>query len=267
VRRILPVPERAPTSEPAQPADAVGGPTGELNGQADLDAAYAVPTPAPGVPHVRANFVASADGAAEVDGRSGALGGPGDRQIFRTLRWLSDIVLVGAGTARTEDYGPVIVPADRRELRRAAGLAPVPAVAVISGSLDLDPTARLFTGEVRPLLLTHANAPADRRAALARVADVVTCGQERVDPRIMLTALADRGLLRVLTEGGPNLHAHLAGAGLLDELCLTVAPLLGGPGHLGIVAGAPWPAPAALTLVHVLTENGTLFLRYEVRRP
>lgn len=235
--------------------------------QDDLDAAYALAAPGPGTAHVRANFVAAADGAAEVDGRSAALGGPGDRQVFRTLRWLADVIVVGAGTARAENYGGAVVPPDRREARVAAGLAPAPPIAVISGSLALDPAARLFTAQVRPLILTCARAPADRAAALRAVADVVICGDEEVVPALMLAELAARGLPRVLTEGGPKLHARLADAGVLDELCLTVAPVLAGPGHLGIVDGPAWPAARQLELAHALEEDGSLFLRYRLRRP
>lgn len=233
--------------------------------QAGLDAAYAVPTPPEGACHVRANFVISADGGAEVGGRSGALGGPGDRAVFRTLRWLADVVLVGAQTVRAEDYGPVVVPPPRREQRVGAGLPPVPPIAVVTNSLDLDPGARLFTAEARPLLLTSARAPADRVAALSAVADVVVCGDDRVEPGRALAELAARGLRRVLTEGGPRLFTDLAQAGLLDELCLTLAPLLAGPGRLGIVSGpTPWPAQLPLRLVHALEEDGALFLRYRV---
>jgi riboflavin biosynthesis pyrimidine reductase len=231
-------------------------------GDVDLDALYAIPPLAPGAWHVRSNFVASADGAAEVDGRSGGLAGSADRRVFRTLRWLSDVVLVGAGTARDENYGPVVVPPDRREMRVAAGLAPVPPVAVVTRSLDVDPAARLFAAEVRPVLLTCETAPEARRRALAEVADVRVCGEDAVDPRAALAVLTDRGWTRILTEGGPMLHATLAADGLLDELCLTIAPLLGGPGHRGIVRGTRWPGTLGLTLVHVLEEDGTLFLRY-----
>jgi len=234
--------------------------------EVDLDAAYALPTPLPTVPYVRSNFVVSVDGATEIEGRSGALGGPADLRVFRVLRWLSDVVLVGAGTARAEDYGPVLVPAERRELRAAAGLAPVPPVAVVSRSLDLDPRARLFTAAVRPILLTCEAAPARRRRELSAVAEVVICGDTSVDLRAALAALADRGLARVLTEGGPLLHAQLAEAGLLDELCLTVSPTLAGPSHLGVMLGDRWQAPVSLELDHVLVEDDVLFLRYRRTR-
>ncbi|MCM3884253.1 pyrimidine reductase family protein [Frankia sp. R82] len=231
--------------------------------EVDLDQAYAYPEQAAGRSYVRSNFVSSADGGAEVGGRSGPLGGDGDRQVFRTLRWLCDVVLVGAGTVRHENYGPVIVPPQRRELRVAAGLAAVPPVAVVTASATLDPAARLFDAEVRPVVLTCAAAPADRRAALAQVAEVVLCGDNTVEPAAALAALAERGLTRVLLEGGPTLHAQLAGAGLLDELCLTVAPLLAGPDRKTITMGDGWPEPARLRLIQVLTEDGSLFLRYQ----
>ncbi|WP_163547823.1 pyrimidine reductase family protein [Candidatus Frankia nodulisporulans] len=232
-------------------------------GEVDLDQAYAYPEKAATHSYVRSNFVSAADGAAEVDGRSGPLGGEGDRQVFRTLRWLCDVVLVGAGTVRHENYGPVVIPPQRREQRVAAGLAAAPPVAVVTASAALEPAARLFDTEVRPIILTCADAPADRRAALARVAEVVLCGDSMVEPGAALAALAERGLTRVLLEGGPTLHAQLAAAGLLDELCLTVAPLLAGPGHKSITMGDDWARPVPLRLTQVLTEDGSLFLRYQ----
>ena len=234
--------------------------------EVDLDAAYALPTPLPTIPYVRSNFVVSVDGATEIEGRSGALGGPADLRVFRLLRWLSDVVLVGAGTARAENYGPVLVPPERRALRAAAGLAPVPPVAVVTRSLDLDPDARLFTAEARPILLTCKAAPEERRRALSAVAEVVVCGEDGVDLHAALAALADRGLVRVLTEGGPLLHAQLAQAGLLDELCLTVSPTLAGPSHLGMMLGDRWSAPVPMELAHVLVEDDVLFLRYRRAR-
>src|SRR5437899_1114982 len=139
--------------------------------EVDLDATYAVPDR----PHLRANMVASVDGAASADGRSGGLSGPADKALFATLRGLTDVVLVGAGTVRAENYGPAHPSPKRRAWRRAMGLAEVPPIAVVSGRLDLDPAGRFFTEDViaRPLVLTCAAAPADRRGALAKVADVL----------------------------------------------------------------------------------------------
>ncbi|WP_431307445.1 pyrimidine reductase family protein [Candidatus Protofrankia datiscae] len=246
-------------------ADGTGVATSAGAGAADavdLDVCYRLPPLATGQVHVRSNFVSSIDGATEVDGRSGALGGSADRRVFRLLRWLADVVLVGAGTAVAEDYGPVVVPPDRRERRVAAGQNAVPPIAVVSAALRLEPSARLFAAPVRPLVLTCEAAPPARRGALAEVADVLICGERTVDPAVALRALGERGLGRVLCEGGPSLHADLADAGLLDELCLTFAPLLAGPDHLRMVRGRRWRAPLTMTLGHVLEEDGNLFLRY-----
>ncbi len=239
-------------------------PSGELSDD-DLLAAYAPPA-GPG-PHVRVNFVASADGAAWLDGRSGGLSSPADKRVFGLLRDLADVVLVGAGTIRAEGYSYPAFGPQRRARRRALGLAELPTFAVVSGALDLDPTSGLFVGApVRTVVLTGAAAPPDRRSALAEVADVVTAGAEHVDLGRAVEELAGRGLTRILSEGGPALLGGLVAAGRLDELCLTVSPLLAGPGPGRIVAGAGHP-PVTLTLLRLLCEGGSLFTRYAVDRP
>jgi len=241
------------------------GPVGELDTEGVL-AAYAVPA---GVDrHLRLNFVSSVDGAVTLDGRSGGLSTPGDKRLFGLLRDLADVILVGAGTVRDEGYGPPAHSPRRRARRRALGLAEVPPYALVTNSLDLDPGSPLFTeAEARTVVIAPAGAPADRRAALDPVADVVTAGEHRVDLHAALDRLADRGLHRVLCEGGPALFGGLLGAGLVDELCLTVSPLLAGPGPARILGGPPLPAaPYGLDTQHVLEEDGALFLRYAVRR-
>jgi riboflavin biosynthesis pyrimidine reductase len=236
-------------------------PPAELD-DTDLAAAYAVPDAA----HVRMNFVHSVDGAATVDGRSAGLGTPGDKRLFGLLRTLCDLVLVGAGTAVAERYGPTITSAEARAARRDRGLAEVPPLALVSASLHLDPTAPVFTETpVRPIVLTRANAPAGTRSQLERVADVITAGDDTVDLAEALRVLAARGLRRVLSEGGPRLFGSLHAAGLVDELCLTVSPRLVGSGARRIIDG-PAAELADLTLAHVLTEDGALFLRYTVGR-
>jgi len=231
----------------------------------DLDQAYAVPPASDGV-HVRANMVASVDGAAVVDRGSAALSGPADRRVLSVLRGLADVILVGAETVRREDLGPVRPSAERTERRRRAGMSPVPPVAVVSGSLDLDPSSRFFAAAVAPpLVLTTAAAPGDRRTALAEVADVIVVGDQAVDLTAGVDMLAARGLRRVLCEGGPTLLGQLAAAHHLDELCLTLSPqLAGGGARSPILAGPPLPGLATLALEHLLEEDGFLFLRYAV---
>jgi riboflavin biosynthesis pyrimidine reductase len=213
---------------------------------------------------LRANMVASTDGAASLKGLSGGLSSPGDRRVFWMLRGLADVIMVGAGTARAEGYRPTRASDSWGPLRLRAGRPAAPPLALVSRSLDLDPASPLFTqapADARTIVLTCAAAPAAALAALRPVADVVLAGDAAVDLKEARGALRDRGLGRVLCEGGPLLLGTLAAAGLLDELCLTVSPLLAGPGAPGIVAGEEFPA-RRLALAHVLEDAGTLFCRY-----
>lgn len=213
----------------------------------DLGEAYAWPDE----PCVRVNFVSSLDGAATVEGRTGGLGGAPDKVVFSHLRATCDVILVGAGTASVERYGPDRAP-----------------VAVVSARLSLSPDERLFRprpGTAAPLVLTCAAAPADRREALARWADVADCGTELVEPRRVVAVLHARGFRRILCEGGPRLFAALLEADLVDELCLTMAPVLTAGDAPRITRGPVLPVPREATLVSALEEDATLLLRYALR--
>ncbi|TQS39617.1 pyrimidine reductase family protein [Cryptosporangium phraense] len=216
------------------------------------------------VPRLRLNFVASADGAVSVDGLSGGLQSPADQQVFKLLRAWCDGLVVAAGTALAEDYGPVTLDAARRSSRVAAGLAPTPTLVVVSGSLSIDPGhASLAKAPVRPIVVTAPDAPADRREALSEVADIVVAGSAgRVDLAAARDALHERGLTQLLCEGGPTLFGTLIADDLVDELCLTVAPLLAGGGPGRISAGPSAPDPRTLALAHVVEDEGVLLLRY-----
>ncbi|QJU53234.1 pyrimidine reductase family protein [Herbiconiux sp. KACC 21604] len=217
---------------------------------------------------LRVNFVQSLDGSATVDGLSGGLGGPADKRVFDTLRSLADVVLVGAGTARDEGYGALRVSAERSARRVAAGLPAQPAMALVSGRLSLDPGSDLFAvAPRRPLVFTVEAAPADARARLSEVADVVDVGTDTVDPARIVAELTSRGHTQVLCEGGPSLFGDLVAADLVDEFCLTLSPLLeGGHGPRVITAPTETPAPPrGLELGHVLRSGSTLLTRW--RRP
>jgi riboflavin biosynthesis pyrimidine reductase len=226
----------------------------------DLARLYEYP---PG-PWVRANMVSSADGAANLGGVTSGLSSEADRHLFALLRTLADVIVVGAATVRAERYAPVRQHELWPDLR--PGRTPTPPIAVITARLDLDPSSRLIAAappSARTIVITTAQAPADRRAALNELAEVIVAGQETVDLKTAVAALAERGHRRMLAEGGPHLLAQIAAAGLLDELCLTIGPLLAGPGADRIVAGAlPAGSPQPLTLAHVLEDNGFLFCRY-----
>ena len=244
-------------------------PGGSALADAAVAALYAYPDPgAPPRCWVRANMVASLDGAAAVDGRARGLSSEADEQVFAMLRALADVILVGAGTARAEHYGPVRP--ESEGLRWAwlrDGRTPSAPIAVVTRALDLDLASPLLAGappHARTIVITTEAAPAERRAAAARTAEVIVAGEHSVDLPAAVAALAGRGYQRMLTEGGPWLLAQLIEAGLVDELCLTISPLLAGPGAGRIVTGAgPLPGGARpVTLGHVLAQEGHLLCRY-----
>jgi riboflavin biosynthesis pyrimidine reductase len=236
-------------------------------GNVDLAEAYAYPEPL-SRPWVRANMVSSADGGAwDAAGRSRGLSSPAARAVRAVRRGLSDVILVGAGTARHEGYRPVRPREVWAPLRR--GRPTTPRVAVVTRSLELHPDLLdTAPAESPTLVLTTAQAPRDRRLAAERSAEVVVAGQEAVEPALVVAALAERGLHRVLCEGGPHLLAEVSRAELLDELCLTLSPVLAGPGAARITAGEPTRSspPEDLETTQVLAGEGSLFLRYLTRR-
>jgi riboflavin-specific deaminase-like protein len=213
-------------------------------------------------PWVRANMVASLDGSAVKDGRSGGLGGPADKEVFGVLRSLCDAVLVGAGTARAEGYrAPRAKEADA-ERRRAAGQRPAPVLVLVTRRLDLDPASALFAGDgaQRTIVVTSGSSDRAARDRLAEIADLVVAGDDQVDVAAALDELAGRGLTRVLCEGGPSLLGDVAAAGRLDELCLTISPqLVGGDGPR--VAHGP-DLDVDLSPASLLEADGVLLARY-----
>lgn len=227
----------------------------------DLAAAYAYP-PSPDRPFIRANMVSTVDGGAwGPSGRTRELSSAADRAVMGVLRALCDVVLTGAATARIEGYRPVREREVWRELR--SGRPATPPVAVVTRTLDVHP--ELLSGappHARTIVLTTESAPVDRRKAAAEHADVVVAGDDSVQPDAVARALGERGLYRVLTEGGPHLLADLASADRLDELCLTLSPYLGGPGASRIVAGDAPAHARDLRLDQLLESSGSLFMRY-----
>lgn len=233
----------------------------------DLERLYAFPA-APSAPWVCVNFVASADGAVSVAGSSTGLSDPADRRVFLLGRDLADVVLVGAGTARAEDYRGVRTTAARRAARQRAGRSGLPPVAVVSGRAALDPDARLFTDTTEPpIVLTTEAAPEPARRALRSAgARVVLVGGDTVSVPRLLAELDGLGLRRICCEGGPGLFGTLLAADAVDELRLTVAPRLGSGPAGRIVRGPELTPPTGLALRSVLRSGDTLLLRYQ-RRP
>ncbi|HYH87894.1 MAG TPA: dihydrofolate reductase family protein [Solirubrobacteraceae bacterium] len=198
--------------------------------------------PAPAGPHVAAVMVSSLDGRAAVAGSSRPLGGPVDLQLLLALRRRSDALLVGPATVRAEGYGPL----------------PCPAV-LVSRTLDLPWEAGLFQAPgQRVLVYTHAQTDPPPVAAAVEVVPLVELGA-------VLADLRGRGLESVLCEGGPRLNRALIADGLLDELFLTLSPLVtADDSQPAIVMGGALPEPARLALRSVATADGELYLRYSV---
>lgn len=214
-------------------------------------------------PAVRLNMIVSVDGGTSWGGVSGALGGPADKALFSALRSLADIVLVAAGTMRAEGYGPAVLSPTAAHARRARGQSPVLPIAVVSRACNLDWDSPFFTAATaRPLVITVADAAAEGRARAAAVADVIVAGTGDVDFSIAIAQLADRGIRSVLAEGGPTLNGELARAGLLDELCVTLAPRLASGDAKRILAGSTLTELGVLSLHAVYEEDDYLFLRY-----
>ncbi|WP_369359282.1 dihydrofolate reductase family protein [Streptomyces sp. cg2] len=270
MRRLFPLPAPTTPSPETVPDAGSGGATDREWTLDELAAAYAYPAaddPAragrPG--WLRANMVSSLDGAAHHEGRSQPLSGDADMRIFGVLRALADAVVVGAETVRREGYRPARARAAFAARRAAAGQAPAPAIAVVTAGLDLDFSLPLFTEPLVPtVVLTGTGAPEERVAA-ARAAgvEVLFAGEGLgVDPARVPGALAGRGHTRLLSEGGPRLLGQFAAAGVLDEMCLSLAPVVAVGGAQRIMEGPEVAVPERFALVSVLEDAGFLFTRY-----
>lgn len=202
-------------------------------------------------PHLRADFVASVDGAVVVDGTSEPLGSPADKAVFRALRAVSDAVVVGAGTARAEGYGPIPLSAAARSWRAEHGRAPEVPLVVVTRSGGLPESARSATTPVVVAAPAGTEVDAD---------DVLWFDDEGG----LVQALHNRGWSRLLCEGGPGLLTSLLRAGVVDELCLTTSTQLVGATKSLL---ADLPEPVGVELVSLLhDEPGVLLARWRVRR-
>ena len=215
---------------------------------------------------VRANFITSVDGGATADGTTAAMAGPGDKFIFNLLRELADVVMVGAGTVRIENYSGAHLSLAQRGRRQDRGQSEVPQLVIVTKSGRLDRDMGVFTRtEVPPLVLTCTAAAEETRRALAGLAEVFDCSGDdpaKVDEAAVLATLKDRGSRRILTEGGPMLLGSFVQRGMLDELCLTIAPYLVG-GLARRIATGPGQLLTQMRCAHLLTdEAGYLYTRY-----
>ena len=222
------------------------------------------PRPAPpGRPWVMLNMIASIDGATAVDGRSGELGGAGDRAVFRAVRGCCDWVLVASGTANAERYRRPGLDDDVRAARATRGRTDDPRLAIVTarGSVDPGLPALSDPAEGRPPALVITGRDGDLTALDGADVETERLDSAEPEPAAVVAALGRRGARVVLAEGGPRFNGLLHEAGILDEVCLSLAPSLVGGGSTRIVDGAT-AIVVGFHLDRVLEDDGFLFLRY-----
>lgn len=229
----------------------------EVSGPEELEELYSMP----GGAHLRVDFISSLDGRVEADGYSRSLSAPADGLAFKTMRAVADVILVGAGTVRAEGYSPVKLSGAVQERRRARGQEALPRLAIVTARADLDPQAAVFGGPVPTLLIT-SNEAAEDRSDLTSVAEVITAGDTAVDLRSGLDSLSARGLAGVLCEGGPTLLRSLLEEDLVDELCLSISPVLVGPQHVGLLGQGSLSRQVSFELSGLIEGDGLLLTRY-----
>lgn len=230
---------------------------GTVSDVAELASFYAEPPEG-----VRVNMIYSADGAAVFGGRAGPLSSQADQQLLKILRGFADVVLVGAATARAEDYGPVQLSDKQQTQRQQEGKSKPPPIAVISRTGELP--ARLVSDPSRPaLLVTCAESAARHNRTSDQRCGVLVAGEDTVDVRRAVALLRAHGLSRVLCEGGPALLDELVDADVVVEVCVTLAPKLAASQPVGHRRQpSRLPLPAALRLRHALVYDDYLFLKY-----
>jgi riboflavin biosynthesis pyrimidine reductase len=193
-------------------------------------------------PLVGMNFVATVDGRATIDGRSGPIGSKTDTEMLVGLRSRFEAVMIGAGTMRVERYGPM-----------------EPLLVLVSGRLDLPWDAPVF-GEAGEEVVIFTASEAEPPETAARVEVVRHEGAVNL-PEALRHLRRERGIRALLSEGGAHLHAQMQADGLVDDLFLTIAPKLSGGEAPRITEGA-LPDIAELELAWLLEEDGELFARY-----
>ena len=198
-------------------------------------------------PWLMINMISTIDGVTEVGGISGPLGGPGDKDVFGTVRTLPDVIIVGSTTAVAENYTPPSSSVSSKARRLSGGAWPVARVAVVSRTLNFDLGLPLFARQgQRPIVVTTEDADPTRLRQVAEHADVLQCGRVVVD----------------FSEAGPSINGSLIAQDLVDEVLISISPRVGGGESGGIARGVVLDQLQEFVLRHVLTEDHFLFLRY-----
>lgn len=224
-----------------------------------LDMVLAEERMADGRPWVMYNMVSSIDGATAVQGGSSALNDDDDKLLFAALRAVPDVILVGASTVRAENYGPVALDEQRRARRMELGLTPVPTLAIATATLSVEPDMRVFDDpEHRPTVITGESVDPSRVESFAGRADVIQLPE--LSGKSILEALGSPRV--VLCEGGPTLNGQLISEGFIDEMNLTLSPMIAVGESRRIAHGHDLLPPADMKLARLLRGDRALFLRF-----
>ena len=226
-----------------------------------------VRTPLDSRPWILLNMVNSVDGFISFEGRAGGLSGPADKNVYQIIRGLADIILVGAGTVRAENYqAPKTPEGNLAELRESRGQEKRPRIAVLSGELNLDPDMGLFAerhpADKPPLIYTKRESLKKNASQFTSSAEIVDFPEEELNVSRVLEDLLNKDAKIVVCEGGPNLNAHLLAAGVIDEFCLSVSPRAVGGEDPAVFLNQPVDSPTELSLDRILLEEEFLFCRY-----
>ena len=216
-----------------------------------------------GRPFFAANMVTSLDGRAAVGGRSKLLGSERDSELLMGLRTRFDALLVGASTLRSERYGTLVRDPELKRAREEAGLDPDPLAVVLTRSMELPWDCPLFTEGVGQVVIYTG---VDREPPpTATEVEVVAVGS---DPEVGELAewLHGQGIRSVLCEGGPDVLGQLIAAGLIDELFLTLHPVITGEADAPRIVEGPEGSIEAFELVELSREGDELFTRFRPRR-
>ncbi len=181
------------------------------------------------------------------------------------VRASSDAILVGAATVRIDNPRLLVRSQSRRDERTARGLPPSPIKVTVTERVGLDPGADFFTtGEIEKLVYCASPGVGHARSRLGTVATVVD-GGERVKMRRLSEDLGDRGVQRLMVEGGGKVHTQFLTDNLVDELQLVVAPLFVGDSRAPRFVSDgrfPWNPSRRATLAEVRQIGDVVLLRY-----
>lgn len=226
----------------------------------DLNIAYAYPEE--NKAFLRTNMVSSIDGAISIDGHAHGLSNETDKKIYRAMRNLADVILVGARTMRIEKYKPAAIDEKNQALRILRGQMSIPPVALVSMSGLFDWDLPFFKdAKVKPFIFTSDegfNVASEGKD----LAEIIKCGKDKVDLHKVIEELSSRGLNKILCEGGPTLNAHLLSAGLIDELCLTISPMIVQGNEARIFDGPKFDTPVGFIPGNIFVEENNIFTRY-----